>query len=104
MQGRSDDQLMAAVMVGDHVALAALVRRHHSSLLGYLYRLVSGDRELAEDLAQETLLRLLRQHTYASHRPFKPWLYAIASNQVAAIADRVVHLALPKKSHPAENP
>lgn len=80
MQDRSDEQLMAAVMAGDQVALAALVTRHHRPLLGYLYRLVGGDRELAEDLVQETLLRLLRQRTYASRLPFKPWLYAIATN------------------------
>jgi RNA polymerase sigma-70 factor (ECF subfamily) len=80
MQERSDEQLMAAVMAGDQVALAALVTRHHAPLLGYLYRLVDGDRPLAEDLIQETLLHVLRQHTYRADRPFKPWLYAIATN------------------------
>src|SRR6266851_4241995 len=61
MQERSDEQLMAAVMAGDQVALAALVTRHHAPLLGYLYRLVGGDRQLSEDLVQETLLHVLRQ-------------------------------------------
>jgi RNA polymerase sigma-70 factor (ECF subfamily) len=54
--------------------------RHHAPLLGYLYRLVGGDQQLAEDLVQETLLRMLRQHTYRCDRPFKPWLYTIATN------------------------
>ena len=80
MQEKSDEQLMAAVQAGDQVALAALVTRHHSPLLGYLYRFVGGDRQLAEDLVQETLLHVLRQHAYQPHRPFKPWLYAIATN------------------------
>ena len=80
MQERSDEQLMAAVMAGDQVALAALVTRHHGPLLGYLYRLVGGDRPLAEDLVQETLLHVLRQRTCPSDRPFKPWLYTIATN------------------------
>ncbi len=80
MQERSDEQLMAAVMAGDQVALAMLVTRHHAPLLGYLYRLVGGDRPLAEDLVQETLLHVLRQRTYQSDRPFKPWLYTIATN------------------------
>lgn len=71
---------MTAVMAGDQVALAALVTRHHAPLLGYLYRLVGGDRPLAEDLVQETLLHVLRQRTCQSDRPFKPWLYAIATN------------------------
>jgi len=80
MQEKSDEQLMIAVMTGDQVALAALVTRHHAPLFGYLYRLVGGDRQLSEDLVQETLLHVLRQHTYQAARPFKPWLYAIATN------------------------
>ena len=80
MQERSDEQLMTAVMAGDQVALAALVTRHHGPLLGYLYRLVGGDQQLSEDLVQETLLHVLRQRTYQAGRPFKPWLYMIATN------------------------
>jgi RNA polymerase sigma-70 factor, ECF subfamily len=80
MQERSDEQLMTAVMTGDQVALAALVTRHHALLLGYLYRLVGGDRQLSEDLVQETFLHVLRQRTYQAGRPFKPWLYMIATN------------------------
>jgi len=80
MQERSDEQLMAAVMSGDQVALAALVTRHHAPLLSYLYRLVGGDRQLAEDLVQETLLHVLRQRSYQAGRPFKPWFYMIATN------------------------
>jgi RNA polymerase sigma-70 factor (ECF subfamily) len=80
MQETSDEQLMAAVMQGDRSALAVLVSRHHAPLLGYLYRLVGGDRELAEDLVQETLLHVLRQRSYAYGHPFKPWLYTIATN------------------------
>ncbi|HKS70047.1 MAG TPA: RNA polymerase sigma factor [Ktedonobacterales bacterium] len=80
MHEKSDEQLMAAVMAGDRAALAALVTRHHTPLLGYLSRLVGGDRPLAEDLVQETLLRVLRQRTYPLDHPFKPWLYRIATN------------------------
>lgn len=71
---------MAAVLAGNQSALAVLVGRHHAPLLSYLYRLVGGDRPLAEDLVQETLLRVLRQRTYQANRPFKPWLYTIATN------------------------
>ena len=80
VQERSDEDLMAAVLVGDQAALSALVSRHHAPLLGYLYRVVGGNRPLAEDLVQETLLRLVRQRTYQSGRPFRPWLYTIATN------------------------
>jgi RNA polymerase sigma-70 factor (ECF subfamily) len=80
VQERSDEELMAAVLAGDQMALSLLVGRHHAPLLGYLYRVVGGDQPLAEDLVQETLLRVVRQRTYQSGRPFRPWLYAIATN------------------------
>jgi RNA polymerase sigma-70 factor (ECF subfamily) len=80
MQARSDEQLMAAAMGGDQAALAALVTRHHIPLFGYLYRLVNRDRQLAEDLVQETLLHMLQERRYLPDRPFKPWLYTIATN------------------------
>lgn len=71
---------MGKVLAGDQLALGLLVERHHSPLLGYLYRLNNGDRALAEDLAQETFLRVLKQANFNPGRPFKPWLYAIATN------------------------
>jgi RNA polymerase sigma-70 factor (ECF subfamily) len=76
----TDEQLMEAVTQGDLAALRPLVERHHGPLLGFLYRMVGGDHHLAEDLVQETFIRLIRQRTYAAGRPFKPWLYAIAAN------------------------
>lgn len=80
MEWISDEQLIATVMAGNQEALATLVTRYHSALLGYLCRLVGGDRPLAEDLVQETFLRVLRQRTRHPGRPFKPWLYTIATN------------------------
>ncbi len=77
----SDEQLAGRVQQGRKDDLALLVERHHSPLLGFLYRLTGGDRVLAEDLAQETFLRVLRSIAqYQPSRPFKPWLYAIAVN------------------------
>ncbi len=66
-------------------ALASLVERHQGPLIGYLYRLLDGDRSLAEDLAQETFVRLItaaggETSRYRSGKPFKPWLYSIATN------------------------
>src|SRR5579871_6950012 len=71
---------MRRVMQGERAALAALVERYHAPLLGYLYRLCNGNQPLAEDLTQECFLALLRADRYAPERPFKPWLYAIATN------------------------
>lgn len=74
----SDEELMARA--GEMAALGRLAERHHGPLLGYLYRLTGGDRPLAEDLLQESFVRVLQQRSYQAGRPFKPWLYAIATN------------------------
>ena len=76
----TDEQLIARVMRGDPAALAPLVERYHGALLGYLYRLTNGDRLLAEDLVQDSFVQVLRQDSFQSGRPFKPWLYAIATH------------------------
>lgn len=77
----SDEQLALGLQSGNSDALTGLVERHHSPLLGFLYRLTGGDRALAEDLVQETFLRVLRSiGQFHPGRPFKPWLYAIATN------------------------
>jgi RNA polymerase sigma-70 factor, ECF subfamily len=77
----SHEALAQAVQQGDAVALHALVVRHHAPLFGFLYRLTGGDRALAEDLVQETMVRLLRgMGSYDGQRPFKPWLYQIGVN------------------------
>ena len=79
MNEPEDGQLMLRLKAGDQEALALLVRRYYNPLLGYLYRWV-GDRTLAEDLVQDTFMTLLKQTTYQATKPFKPWLYAIATN------------------------
>lgn len=77
----SEEELALALQRGDTSALTRLVEKHHSPLIGFLYRMTGGDRTLAEDLAQEAFLRVIRAiHLYHYPRPFKPWLYAIAAN------------------------
>lgn len=76
----SDECLMAEVMRGQTGTLATLVERYYGQIFGYLYRLAGGRRQVAEDLAQETFLRLLQQGSYHSGRAFRPWLYSIATN------------------------
>jgi RNA polymerase sigma-70 factor (ECF subfamily) len=78
---QTDEWLARRVQHGDLSDLAVLVQRHHSPLLGFLYRFTGGDRLLAEDLTQETFLRALRSiQQYRPTQRFKPWLYAIAVN------------------------
>jgi RNA polymerase sigma-70 factor (ECF subfamily) len=77
----TDEQLALGIQNGQADGLATLVERHYDSLMGYLYRLGGGDRLLAEDMTQEVFLRVIRAiRQYQYPRPFKPWLYAIATN------------------------
>jgi RNA polymerase sigma-70 factor (ECF subfamily) len=80
MERLSDENLLAAVLYGDMDALAMLVERYQRPLTGYLDRLVGPDWALAQDLTQETFLRVLRQRDERGDRPFRPWLFAIATN------------------------
>ncbi|HEX8814467.1 MAG TPA: sigma-70 family RNA polymerase sigma factor [Terriglobales bacterium] len=60
--------------------LDRLIEQYQHRLLRYLIYLV-GNRELAEDLFQETWIRVLeRGHQYDGKREFSTWLYAVARN------------------------
>lgn len=76
---RSDEGLWEAHRGGDETAFPELIRRHQGMLFGYLMRM-TGDRGTAEDLFQETFLRVYsKAGTYRSGGLFKGWLYAIAT-------------------------
>ena len=65
---------------GDTAGLTGLMARHQDRLLRYLLRLV-GDEAVAEDLFQQTWLRVAeRIGRYDGSRPFGPWLFAVARN------------------------
>jgi RNA polymerase sigma-70 factor (ECF subfamily) len=51
--------------------------RHHASLFRYLHR-YTGDGDLADDLAQEAFVRLLRSEVPESEA--RPWLFRVATN------------------------
>jgi RNA polymerase sigma-70 factor, ECF subfamily len=77
----TDEEIALSVQQGDSEALAYLVERHYSRLVGYLYLMLGGDRPQAEDLSQEAFTRAFRAiESYNYPRPFKPWLYSIAVN------------------------
>jgi RNA polymerase sigma factor (sigma-70 family) len=77
---RDDQELMAALAAGDDQAMGALMARWEIPLKRYLERLLANAAD-AEDLAQETFVRL-----YKARRDFRrgaavsPFLYAIGSN------------------------
>jgi RNA polymerase sigma-70 factor (ECF subfamily) len=78
----TDAELMAEVAKGDRGAFGDLVERHHERVLNVAFRL-SGDPEIARDVAQETFLGLLRAaHRYEPRAPFHSFLSSIVRNLV----------------------
>lgn len=75
-----DVQLMLRVQDGDECAFTQLVTAYQDRLISIFLHLVS-DQEAAEDLAQETFLRVYRaRHSYRPTAKFSTWLFRIANN------------------------
>lgn len=80
LAARSDQEIVALARAGEEAAYRELIRRYERPLFSLLYRMVR-DRELAEDLAQETFVKAL--NAIESYRPefkFSSWIFKIANN------------------------
>ena len=75
-----DEADMAQLATGHDGALNALMDRHAGALFGFLCRFV-GDQDAADDLAQETFVRVYQHRTeFKPGRRFSTWLFTIAGN------------------------
>jgi RNA polymerase sigma-70 factor (ECF subfamily) len=87
-QDRSDEELLAAYQQGDTGAFELLLRRHRAPLFSFLLRML-GDREKAEDLAQEAFLRIVKgAQAWEQRARFQTWLFTIARNLCVDAARR----------------
>lgn len=76
----SDEDLMVKCGKGDMSAFELLVRRYQNPLINYIHRSIE-DYQRAEDLSQETFLRVFKSaNRYEPTASFKSWLYTIATN------------------------
>lgn len=76
----TDSQVVQAFLDGEQRAFGELVRRYDNRLVNFVYRTV-GDRERAQDLVQETFVRVYRHlHRFDQSKKFSTWIYTIASN------------------------
>jgi len=76
----TDQEVVLLARGGREAAYRELVRRYERPVFALLYRMVR-DRELAEDLAQETFVKAL--NAIESYRPefkFSSWIFKIANN------------------------
>jgi RNA polymerase sigma-70 factor (ECF subfamily) len=73
--------LVGQCLAGDQAAMLQLVERFRGQVFGLCYRML-GQRQDAEDAAQETFVRVLKNlHRWDPARQFEPWLLAIAGNR-----------------------
>src|SRR6266540_3497402 len=76
-----DTRLVEQLRQGDPEAGRQFVRDHYPGIYRYLLYL-TGRREAAEDLAQETFVQAWRRlETFDGGRPLRPWLHRIAHRQ-----------------------
>ena len=66
--------------VADEAYIRALYAEHGGALLRYALHLMGGDKQRAEDLVQETVVRAWRHPEALADRPARPWLFAVARN------------------------
>lgn len=76
----SDEELIVQVQRGNREAFTQLVDRYGGRITNFVFQIVH-DRDTAEDLAQETFVRVfLHCHRYRDVARFSTWIFTIASN------------------------
>lgn len=79
-----DSALVNSYISGNEAALETLIKRHQSRIFGFIYSKV-GDRDLADDIFQDTfikVIRTLKSNAYNEEGKFLPWVMRIAHNLI----------------------
>ncbi|MEP6170400.1 MAG: sigma-70 family RNA polymerase sigma factor, partial [Rhodopirellula bahusiensis] len=86
---QTDEQLVAKYRTsGRRDIYETLMRRYEREIYAYLRRYI-GNAEMAEDAFQGTFLQVhLKCNQFDLTRRFRPWLYAIATNQAIDVQRR----------------
>jgi RNA polymerase sigma-70 factor (ECF subfamily) len=87
----SDEMLMVRYQRGDRDAFAELVRRYKTPIYNFVYRQLR-EPALAEDLTQETFLRVVQNAAEFKHESrFSTWVYTITRNLCVDQLRRLSH-------------
>ncbi len=76
---QTEQQLLRSFSGGDDTAIEILVSRYEDGLYNLCFKL-SGSRHEAEDLYQQTWLKVLEKAASAPPRSFRNWLYTVCLN------------------------
>lgn len=83
-----EDLLVTYTQTGQRAVFEALMMRYQREIYSYLRRYL-GDAEMAEDAFQSTFLQVhLKSEQFEAGRKFRPWVYAIATNQAIDLQRR----------------
>jgi RNA polymerase sigma-70 factor (ECF subfamily) len=78
--GLTDQEVVLGARSGQQAAYRELIRRYERPIFALLFRMVR-DRELSEDLAQETFVKALNAiDSFRSEFKFSSWIFKIANN------------------------
>lgn len=100
-EAASDAELLRRYRNGDMRAFDVLYARHRLPLFNFLLRHSGRARQEAEEVFQETWLKVIRNASrHDSRQAFAPWLYRIACN---CLIDRWRHLAAVESIHVADD-
>jgi len=80
----TDQELISRYISGHHAALEKLVRRHKNRVFAYILMVVK-DKDLAEDLFQDTFIKVIntiRTGQYKEEGKFIQWVMRIAHNLI----------------------
>ncbi|MBP3353042.1 MAG: sigma-70 family RNA polymerase sigma factor [Bacteroidales bacterium] len=80
----TDEELVALYSKGDNSAFDVLLLRHKNRIYSYVFYIVK-DRELAEDIFQETFVKVIttiKQGRYVESGKFSSWITRIAHNLI----------------------
>jgi RNA polymerase sigma-70 factor, ECF subfamily len=102
--GAADPELVRRCLAGDEQAYRELIARYERQVYSLTYRMVR-QREDAEDLTQETFVRMFKAlDRYDPARPFPAWLFTIAARLgIDALRRRRVKLVPLFRSEPGES-
>ena len=80
----SDQNLLNQYLSGDKSAISSLIERHSRRVRDYIHMMVK-DRDVADDIFQETFIKAVRvidEGRYTDNGKFLSWILRIAHNQV----------------------
>lgn len=80
----ADGLLVKNYVDGDENALTALIKRHESKIFGFIYSKVN-DRDVANDIFQDTFIKVIRTlkgNSYNEEGKFLPWVMRISYNLI----------------------